>query len=72
MSAFPTHPGSKSLIVVHPLDDQPEQKRSDEFLGPMKMSRSVRISLFVLRAYLIAMVGLVVYRLLEVAVFTHR
>jgi len=33
-----------TFIVVHPLDDGPEQKCSDENLGPMKMGRSVRIS----------------------------
>ena len=62
----------QQFSVVHPLDDQPEQKCSDENLGPLEMSRSVRISLFVLRAYLIAMLALVVYRLLEVTVFTHH
>jgi hypothetical protein len=36
------------------------------------MSRSVRISLFALRAYLIAMVGLVTYRLLEATAFAHH
>ena len=72
MSAFATHYESESFTVVHPLDDQPEQKCSDESLAPMKMSGSVRTSLFVLRGYLIAMVGLVVYRLLELTVFTHH
>ena len=72
MSAYVTHYGAESFTVVHPLDDQPEQKCSDESLGPMKMSGSVRTSLFVLRGYLIAMVGLVAYRLLEVTVFTHH
>lgn len=65
MSALISHCDSEVFIVVHPLDDRPEQKCSDESLDPMKMSRSVRFSLFVLRAYLIAMVGLVIYRLLE-------
>ena len=72
MSAFVTHYGPGSFTVVHPLDDRPEQKCSDESLGPIKMNRSVRISLFTLRGYLIAMVGLVAYRLLELTVFTHH
>jgi hypothetical protein len=72
MSAFVTNYDHGAFTVVHPLDDQPEQKCSDESLAPMKMSGSVRTSLFVLRGYLIAMVGLVAYRLLEVTVFTHH
>jgi hypothetical protein len=71
MSTLVTHYDPEAFTVIHPLEDLPEQKCSDETLGAMKMSRSVRISLFVLRAYLIAMVGLVVYRLFEVMAFTH-
>lgn len=69
MSAYVSNCNPAHFIVVHPLDDQPEQKCSDENLGPMKMSRSVRISLFALRVYLLAMVGLVLYRLLEITAF---
>lgn len=72
MSSIVSNYDSGVFAVVHPLDDQPEQKYSDESLGPMKMGRSVRFSLFVLRAYLVAMVGLVVYRLLELTAFTHH
>jgi hypothetical protein len=72
MSAFVTNYDPNAFLVVHPLDDQPEQKCSDENLGPIKMSRSVRISLFALRAYLVAMVGLVAYRLLEAKAFPHH
>lgn len=53
--------------VVHPLDDQPEQKFDVNQLGPMRMTGPVRLSLVVLRAYLIGM-GLVVgWRVLELA-----
>ncbi|MGC9293194.1 MAG: hypothetical protein ACP5EP_10830 [Acidobacteriaceae bacterium] len=69
MSTHATNYGPAAFLVVHPLDDQIEQKCSDENLGPMKMGRSVRISLFALRAYLIAMAGLVLYRLLEITAF---
>lgn len=72
MSAFVTDYDPEVFTVVHPLDDEPEQKCNDKSLGPMKMGSSVRISLFFLRAYLIAMVGLVVYRLLELTVLTHH
>jgi hypothetical protein len=69
MSTYVSNYGTAPFLVVHPLDDRPEQKCSDEGLGPMKMGRSVRISLFVLRAYLVAMAGLVLYRALEMTVF---
>ena len=55
------------FYVVHPLDDQPEQKFDVNQLGPMRMTGPVRLSLIVLRAYLIGM-GLVVgWRVLELA-----
>ena len=49
------------FVVVHPLDDQPEQKVDTSALGPMKMTPSVKLSLLSLRAYLILMLLLVVY-----------
>ena len=51
--------------VVHPLDDAPEEKRDVSALGPMTMTKSVRTSLLVLRAYLLLMACLVVYRFLS-------
>ena len=52
----------KRWVVIHPLDDAPEQKVDISALGPMTMTRSVRISLLSLRAYLIVMLLLVFYR----------
>lgn len=49
-------------VVIHPLDDAPEQKVDMSALGPMTMTTSVRISLLSLRAYLIVMLLLVFYR----------
>jgi hypothetical protein len=51
--------------VVHPLDDAPEEKVDTENLGPMPMTAAVRWSLFSLRAYLIFMFALVLYRVLQ-------
>ena len=53
--------------VVHPLDDEPEAKFDPDALGPMHMSASVKLSLFLLRVYLFAMIALVAYRVLELA-----
>ncbi len=50
------------FVVIHPLDDLPEQKVDTESLGPMAMTGSVRISLLALRAYLVLMMLLVLYR----------
>jgi hypothetical protein len=54
-------------VVVHPLDDQPEEKIDTSSLGPMPMTTSVKLSLFALRGYLILMVLLVVYHCVDLA-----
>jgi len=41
--------------VVHPLDDVPEETVDTEHLGPMRMTKTVRICLFALRGYLLLM-----------------
>ncbi len=55
------------FYVVHPLDDQPEIKRSVDDLGPMVMTRSVKWSLLALRCYLVLMGLLVTYHALNLA-----
>lgn len=62
-------PGDSTKVfrVVHPLEDEPEVKFDPDALGPMCMSKSVKISLFLLRFYLIGMMVLVAYRALELA-----
>ena len=60
-------------IVVHPLDDVPEQKVDTDTLGPMPMTTSVKISLLALRSYLVIMVLLVLYHVLDLAgLFSHH
>lgn len=54
-------------LVVHPLDDAEEQKIYTSKLGPMPLTLSVRISLLVLRAYLILMMILILYHFLDLA-----
>lgn len=53
--------------VVHPLNDEPEEKRSADGLGPMTMTPAVKLSLFALRGYLVLMGLLVFFRLLTLA-----
>ena len=55
------------FLVIHPLDDIPEEKVDTESLGPMPMTRSVRLSLLSLRAYLVLMMLLVLYHVLGMA-----
>ncbi len=60
-------------IVVHPLDDVPEEKVDTGKLGPMPMTTSVKLSLLALRSYLVIMVLLVLYHVLDLAgVFGHH
>ena len=55
------------FLVIHPLDDRPEEKVDTESLGPMAMTASVRLSLLSLRAYLLLMMLLVFYRVVLLA-----
>lgn len=54
-------------LVVHPLDDRPEEKIDTETLGPMAMTRTVKLSLLSLRIYLVLMIVLVAYHVLQIA-----
>jgi hypothetical protein len=56
------------FVVIHPLDDLPEQKVDTEALGPMPMTRSVKLSLMSLRGYLVLMMLLVVYHVVALGV----
>jgi hypothetical protein len=57
--------------VIHPLNDAPEQKCSTEGLGRIAMTPAVRISLKVLRGYLLMMSGMLVYHVLDLAGVFH-
>jgi hypothetical protein len=58
--------------VVHPLYDEPEEKRDPAALGPMHLSKGEKLSLFALRGYLVLMLFLAGYRVLEMAgLFGH-
>ncbi|SEB55341.1 hypothetical protein [Terriglobus roseus] len=58
--------------VVHPLDDVQEEKCSTDGLGKIRMTRAVRISLGVLRGYLIAMTLMLGYHVLDLSGLLHR
>ena len=60
------------FVVIHPLDDLPEQKVDTESLGPMPMTRSVKLSLMSLRGYLVLMMLLVVYHVVALGVAAAR
>jgi len=55
------------FVVIHPLDDIPEQKIDTSALGPMPMTTSVRFSLLALRGYLVLMMLLVLYHVMDLA-----
>lgn len=60
-----------TYTVVHPLQDAPEQKCGGEALGKFGMTRNVKISLFVLRGYLLLMMGMLAYQILVMARILH-
>jgi hypothetical protein len=53
------------FVVVHPLDDVREQKVNSSSLGTMPMTFSVKLSLLALRGYLILMMLLVLYHVMD-------
>ncbi len=55
------------FLVVHPLDDVPEAKVEIATLGPMPMTTSVKLALMTLRGYLVLMMLLVFYHVLDLA-----
>jgi hypothetical protein len=57
--------------VIHPLDDMQEKKCSSEGLGHIAMTPAVRISLRVLRCYLILMTLMLGYHVLDLAGVVH-
>jgi hypothetical protein len=58
---------AEHFVVVHPLDDVPENKIDTSALGPMPMTASVRLSLLALRGYLVVMMLLVLYHVMDLA-----
>jgi hypothetical protein len=55
------------FLVVHPLDDVRETKIDTSTLGTMPMTVSVKFSLITLRGYLILMMLLVLYPVMDLA-----
>ena len=53
--------------AIHPLDDAPELKCSSEGLGKIVMTPAVRVSLTVLRGYMIAMAMMLAYHVFDLA-----
>jgi hypothetical protein len=72
MATMRVTPEINGYRVVHPLDDVAEQKCSSFGLGRIRMTRAVRISLGVLRGYLIVMTLMLGYHVLDLADVLHR
>jgi hypothetical protein len=72
MATMRVAPDMKGFRVVHPLDDVPEEKCSTDGLGQIAMTPTVRLSLKILRGYLILMSLMLIYHVLDLAgVITH-
>ncbi len=71
MAAIVKSSKDQVFYVVHPLDDEPEEKVDVENLGPMEMTPAVKYALLALRFYLIAMMFLAGYRVLVMAGVLH-
>ncbi len=53
----------RGFVVIHPLNDAPEVKRSADQLGPLKLTPGCRIALIAVRAYLVAIMLMGGYRM---------
>jgi hypothetical protein len=72
MATMNTVSECEGFRVIHPLDDKAEQKCSSEGLGQIAMTKTVRVSLGILRGYLIVMTLMLGYHVLDLAgVFRH-
>lgn len=58
--------------VIHPLDDVREEKCSADGLGHISMTPTVRLSLKILRGYLILMTAMLCYHVLDLAGIVHQ
>jgi hypothetical protein len=67
MTALKDHVADETFFVVHPLFDEPEEKCSVDDLGKMTMSRSTRFGLMSLRLYLVFVMLLLSYHMLDLA-----
>jgi hypothetical protein len=56
---------SKGYVVIHPLHDAPEAKCDAGHLGPLKLSRGCRVALAAVRLYIIAILLMGGYRVVE-------
>ena len=67
MATYNVTPNISNLRVVHPLDDVIETKCSSVGLGQIRMTPAVRVSLRVLRGYLLLMTLMLGYHVLDLA-----
>jgi hypothetical protein len=71
MATMEVTPDMNGFRVIHPLDDVAEQKCSAEGLGTIRMTRAARISLALLRAYLLLMTLMLGYHVLDLSGLLH-
>ena len=69
MTTFKVRPDMTEFRVVHPLDDVAEQKCTSKGLGKIRMTRTVRVSLCILRGYLVMMTLMLGYHVLNLSGF---
>ena len=67
MTTMDVSPTTNGFHVIHPLDDVAEKKCSSDGFGQIAMTPSVRLSLKILRGYLILMSLMLIYHVLDLA-----
>ena len=72
MATMGVSPDMNGFRVIHPLDDVPEQKCSTVGLDQIRMTRAARLSLGILRAYLVLMTLMLSYHVLNLSGLLHK
>jgi hypothetical protein len=62
-----TNVSEDQFVVIHPLDDVREEKVDTASLGRMSMTISAKVSLMALRGYLVLMMLLVLYHVIDLS-----
>ena len=63
LEVVPQPSAERGFVVIHPLHDAPEAKRSADHLGPLQLSPGCRIALIAVRFYLVAILLMGAFRI---------
>jgi len=63
---------NKEFYVIHPMFDEPEVKYDGAELGLMKLSKGTKLALFTLRVYILLMIVLLLYHIIDLSMHLKK